>query len=59
MGSVGPAGRLIGPPSLDAEGFIHCSTIAHQAIETANLYYRGQHDLLVLRIDERKLLQIR
>src|ERR1700722_20520057 len=42
------------PPSLEAEGFIHCSTIA-QIIDTANLHYRGQHDLLVLRIDERKL----
>jgi uncharacterized protein (DUF952 family) len=42
------------PPSLEAEGFIHCSTIA-QVIDTANIFYRGQHDLLVLRIDERKL----
>ncbi len=42
------------PPSLTAEGFIHCSTIA-QVIDTANLFYRGQGDLLVLRIDERKL----
>jgi uncharacterized protein (DUF952 family) len=41
-------------PSLDAEGFIHCSTIA-QVIDTANLFYRGQRDLLVLRIDERRL----
>jgi uncharacterized protein (DUF952 family) len=41
-------------PSLEAEGFIHCSTIA-QAIDTANIFYRGQHDLIVLRIDERKL----
>jgi uncharacterized protein (DUF952 family) len=43
------------PPSLAAEGFIHCSTIT-QVIETANLFYRKQHDLLVLRIDERKLV---
>jgi len=42
------------PPSLTAEGFIHCSTIA-QVIDTANLFYRGHRDLLVLRIDERKL----
>jgi len=42
------------PPSLTAEGFIHCSTIA-QVIDTANLFYRGQGDLLVLRIDRRKL----
>lgn len=42
------------PPSLAAEGFIHCSTIA-QVIDTANLFFRGQRGLLVLRIDERKL----
>ena len=42
------------PPSFDADGFIHCSTIA-QVIDTANIFFRGQHDLLVLRIDERKL----
>jgi uncharacterized protein (DUF952 family) len=43
------------PPSLAAEGFIHCSTIT-QVIATANLFYRGKHDLIVLRIDERKLV---
>lgn len=43
------------PPSLEAEGFIHCSTIA-QVIGTANVFFHGQHDLLVLRIDERKLV---
>jgi uncharacterized protein (DUF952 family) len=42
------------PRSLEAEGFIHCSTMA-QVIDTANIHYRGQHDLLVLRIDESKL----
>jgi uncharacterized protein (DUF952 family) len=42
------------PPSLAAEGFIHCSTIA-QVIDTANLFYPGQRDLLLLLIDERKL----
>ena len=42
------------PPSLEAEGFIHCSAIG-QVIDTANLFYRAQPDLLVLRIDQRKL----
>ena len=42
------------PPSLEAEGFIHCSTVA-QVINTANIFYRGHCDLLVLRIDERML----
>jgi uncharacterized protein (DUF952 family) len=37
-----------------SEGFIHCSTIP-QVAETANIFYRGRHDLLVLRIDEQKL----
>jgi len=43
------------PPSLEAEGFIHCSTI-EQIIDTANIFYRGRRDLLVLRIDESKLI---
>jgi len=42
------------PASLRAEGFIHCSTIA-QVIDTANRFYRGQRDLVVLCIDERRL----
>jgi uncharacterized protein (DUF952 family) len=42
------------PPSIAAEGFIHCSTI-HQVIDTANAFFRGATDLLILRIDERKL----
>lgn len=43
------------PPSLDAEGFIHCSAI-EQAIDTANLLFRGAADLLLLRIDETRLV---
>jgi len=42
------------PPSLTAEGFIHCSTV-NQVIDTANAFFRGTPDLLLLRIDERKL----
>jgi uncharacterized protein (DUF952 family) len=42
------------PASLRAEGFIHCSTPA-QAIATANRFYRGQKDLIVVHIDESRL----
>ena len=42
------------PPSLDAEGFIHCSTV-DQVIDTANLFFTAVNDLLLLRIDESKL----
>jgi uncharacterized protein (DUF952 family) len=42
------------PPSLAAEGFIHCSTVA-QALDTANIFYRGQTDLLLLCIDASQL----
>jgi uncharacterized protein (DUF952 family) len=38
------------PPSLAAEGFIHCSTRA-QVLATAGRYYRGQEGLLLLCID--------
>jgi uncharacterized protein (DUF952 family) len=42
------------PESLRADGFIHCSTVA-QVIDTANRFYRGQRDLVVLHIDEARL----
>jgi uncharacterized protein (DUF952 family) len=42
------------PGSLLSEGFIHCSTLA-QVIDTANRFYRGQDDLVVLCIDESRL----
>jgi len=42
------------PPSLGAEGFIHCSTRA-QIISTANLFYRGRRDLMLISIDETRL----
>jgi uncharacterized protein (DUF952 family) len=42
------------PTSLRDEGFIHCSNIA-QVIDTANRFYRGQDDLVLLHIDESRL----
>lgn len=42
------------PASLSAEGFIHCSTAA-QLLDTANIFYRGQSDLVVVCIDEQRL----
>jgi uncharacterized protein (DUF952 family) len=42
------------PPSLETEGFIHCSTPA-QAVQTANSFFRGQADLVLLRIDTSRL----
>ena len=42
------------PPSLQAEGFIHCSR-QDQLLAVANEFYRGQADLLLLGIDESKL----
>jgi len=38
------------PRSLTNEGFIHCSTF-EQTAETANLFFKGQSDLLLLSID--------
>ena len=43
------------PPSLRSEGFIHCST-ASQAVATANIYFAGQPDLVILCIDESRLI---
>jgi uncharacterized protein (DUF952 family) len=42
------------PESLRVEGFIHCSTPA-QVIDTANRFYRGQRDLIVLWIEESRV----
>ena len=41
-------------PSLDAEGFIHCSTAA-QVVRVANFLFRGQHGLVLLIIDPSRL----
>lgn len=43
------------PPSLAADGFIHCSKV-DQTVGTADLYYKGQTDLLILCIDESKTI---
>jgi uncharacterized protein (DUF952 family) len=42
------------PPSLAADGFIHCSTLA-QLEATANALFRGDRDLVVLCIEESRL----
>ena len=42
------------PPSLENEGFIHCST-ERQVVETANLFFNGQRDLVIIVIDESRL----
>jgi uncharacterized protein (DUF952 family) len=41
--------------SLDSEGFIHCS-YAHQVARSANRFYAGADDLLVLEIDTNLLV---
>jgi len=41
-------------PSLETEGFIHCSTFA-QVVKTANLFFNGQDGLVILAIDEERL----
>ncbi len=41
-------------PSLEEEGFIHCST-AEQVEAVANTFYRGQRGLVLLMIDPARL----
>jgi uncharacterized protein (DUF952 family) len=43
------------PPSVAAEGFIHCSA-PDQVVETANLLFRGQQGLVLLVIDPDRLV---
>jgi uncharacterized protein (DUF952 family) len=45
-------------PSLDAEGFIHLSTRV-QFVATANRYYVGRRDLILLEVDESGLEDLR
>lgn len=37
--------------TLDSEGFIHCSTLK-QVVGSANRFFQGQQDLVILVIDE-------
>jgi uncharacterized protein (DUF952 family) len=48
------AGGEYRAPSLDTEGFIHCST-EKQVLYVANAFYRGQKDLVLLVLDESRL----
>ena len=41
--------------SLHTEGFIHCSTVK-QTVDTANIFFKGRQDLILLCIDENKLV---
>jgi uncharacterized protein (DUF952 family) len=40
--------------SLNSEGFIHCSTMK-QTADTANIFFKGKNELMLLCIDEKKL----
>ncbi|MCY4072440.1 MAG: DUF952 domain-containing protein [Chloroflexi bacterium] len=48
------ASGLYSAPSLETEGFIHCSSI-DQILPVANSMFRSERNLLVLCIDESKL----
>ncbi|MCO4795051.1 MAG: DUF952 domain-containing protein [Bacteriovoracaceae bacterium] len=42
------------PVTMDNEGFIHCSK-ADQLLGVANSFFKGQENLIVLRIDQEKV----
>ncbi len=48
------AAGLYRAPSLESEGFIHCSRL-DQVLDVANNFYRDQSDLLLLCIEEGEL----
>lgn len=48
------AGGVYRPASLASEGFIHCSSPA-QVVTTANLFFRGERELVLLCIDDTHL----
>jgi uncharacterized protein (DUF952 family) len=41
-------------PSLQSEGFIHCST-EKQILHVAYAFYRGRNDLVLLKLDESRI----
>ena len=41
-------------PSLQTEGFIHCST-DKQVVHVANAFYRGRNDLVLLLLEESRI----
>ena len=43
------------PPSLQAQGFVHLST-REQVLGTANRFFAGRTDLLLLHVDEARLV---
>lgn len=45
------------PDSLASEGFIHCSTI-EQVLMPANAMYKGQTDLILLKIESARLTAV-
>jgi uncharacterized protein (DUF952 family) len=48
-------GRPYAPPSLESEGFVHCTDGADEVAATANRYYRDLADLVALVIDPSRL----
>ena len=43
--------------SLQSEGFIHCST-AEQVVDTANKHFKGQSDLVLLKINTNDIVSV-
>jgi uncharacterized protein (DUF952 family)/GNAT superfamily N-acetyltransferase len=45
---------LIQPPSLDSEGFTHCSDL-HQVVRVANRFYVHEQELIIAHVDPNRL----